>query len=526
MPELPKVSQDFVADATEYLAALDEMIAKNEELLGSIDQVKEAIDTLNGKTIDINLNVEEVAQQCVEIDEMISAIPDRKNVVINVETEGDDTGKLGNLDQRLLDSYVAKIAEVEAAERALNEQLLDSYVAKIAEVEAAERALNERMLDSYVAKVAEVEAAEKALNEHMLDSYIEKVAEVEAEQAALNEHMLESYVEAVAKAEAEVAAEIEAASAASEAAYRRGIGAVNDWAAQTGNAYRTVGQATEEMARNDDLLGAATDRLASQAAQAHYAFDYTINDLKVMQGLLYGLADSEDSATGRFAAMGAAIAGLVGQWAALKNAFAGNLWTGGPLAGQLNGILGPLKSWHLIADGILEATIAITSALIALIPAVAAVAPAFQDIYTHLTAVHQVSVALGQTIPPLSGWFEKMQHAMAPTAIELYGAALNTLNGEMSRSGSALNQDIAIVGHSFENVAVKIQGWLAQQGNMNRVLASGRSFLGQFASALGNVVNATSNLLRASPGTAHALLAIIDAATGLFNLFSSCRRRS
>ena len=33
MPELPKVSQDFVADATEYLAALDEMIAKNEELL-------------------------------------------------------------------------------------------------------------------------------------------------------------------------------------------------------------------------------------------------------------------------------------------------------------------------------------------------------------------------------------------------------------------------------------------------------------------------------------------------------------
>ena len=87
MPSLPPVEQSFTADASGYLAGIEEMMAvadefivKNRDVIASIGEMQTAIDGLHGKDIQITLNEDEVLEQVAYIREIIDdGIPDSKD---------------------------------------------------------------------------------------------------------------------------------------------------------------------------------------------------------------------------------------------------------------------------------------------------------------------------------------------------------------------------------------------------------------------------------------------------------------
>jgi hypothetical protein len=103
MPELPKVSQDFEANAGPYLAGIEAMLAANERLIASIEEIQEAIDSLHGRDIEFDLNADDVLEQVAEIKEYLDGIPDHKTVLITIGETG-DTGDAANAVNDLTDA--------------------------------------------------------------------------------------------------------------------------------------------------------------------------------------------------------------------------------------------------------------------------------------------------------------------------------------------------------------------------------------------------------------------------------------
>ena len=121
VPELPRVEQTFTADVTDYVAKMEELVAANQEFIDSVDdamgkleEFRVALDSLpDEKNIRIDLNEDDILEQVAYIREVLGGIPDHKNVTVTTKTTGEGTAP-GNLDQRLLDSYLAEVAKAEA----------------------------------------------------------------------------------------------------------------------------------------------------------------------------------------------------------------------------------------------------------------------------------------------------------------------------------------------------------------------------------------------------------------------------
>ena len=97
MVDLPKVEQSFEADATKYLAGIEEMIQANAALVRSVEesvaQVNAALATIpDEKNVKVELNEDDVLEQVAYIRELLNGIPDHKNVVVTVEQMGNATG--------------------------------------------------------------------------------------------------------------------------------------------------------------------------------------------------------------------------------------------------------------------------------------------------------------------------------------------------------------------------------------------------------------------------------------------------
>ncbi len=88
--ELPKVSQDFTADAEDYLAEMDRLITKNRDVIDSIGKVQAAIDGLHDKEIKVTLDGEdEVLEQVAYIRELMGGLEDKTvTVFVKYVSEG------------------------------------------------------------------------------------------------------------------------------------------------------------------------------------------------------------------------------------------------------------------------------------------------------------------------------------------------------------------------------------------------------------------------------------------------------
>ena len=77
------MSQSFSADVEDYLAAMDELIAKNRDVITSIGEVQTAIDGLHDREVKVTLNEDEVLEQVAYIREVLAGIPDEKTIRVN-----------------------------------------------------------------------------------------------------------------------------------------------------------------------------------------------------------------------------------------------------------------------------------------------------------------------------------------------------------------------------------------------------------------------------------------------------------
>jgi len=213
--------------------------------------------------------------------------------------------------------------------------------------------------------------------------------------------------------------------------------------------------------------------------------------------------------------IGGFFGGLAGAAGGGLNAVANNNLFGGAGIGWLTGI-GGIAGWHVLTDLIVEGLISIGTAALAAGAGIAALGPTFGNINDHLQAVNSVSKALGQNIPPLSTDFQKLTTAMAPRAIELYGAGINIVNNALKNTGPGVGQVVNL----FDTWAAKLVNWSNAQQGFGFILKTGTGYLSQFGTLLGTLGNAFSNMLHDDPGIARYLLDILQAVAQLVNQFS------
>jgi NlpC/P60 family len=225
------------------------------------------------------------------------------------------------------------------------------------------------------------------------------------------------------------------------------------------------------------------------------------------------------AATAGVAALAAGLRGLVpavtateGAWAKLQSwAFKG----GGGLWG-LGSAIGGVKLWHVVLDGVIEAIIAVTGAVIAATAGVAALSESMYDVGVRFQAVRTVSSALGTDIPPLTGKFDDLMTAMAPRSIEIFGGALGIVRSQ----AQDLQKVIEPVVDLFDTWVAEIDIWVSHQQTFAGAITHGTGYLAQFGQIVGQITEAIHNLLSKDPGIAHYLLEILVAASALFDAFT------
>ena len=203
-----------------------------------------------------------------------------------------------------------------------------------------------------------------------------------------------------------------------------------------------------------------------------------------------------------------------GWWGVLQHDV--QLW-GGAFDGVDKTLIDHVATWHIVLDGLLEATIAVTGAVIALGYAFVALEPAGQDIYDRLKAIETVSHATGVNIAPLTGKFQSLQQAMAPRAIELYGDALNALNSD---DINPLDRAIEGVVNLLDKWGAEIDIWMTKSDGMTGAIQKGTGYLDQLGQLIADIVVAIGNLMKAEPGVAHFVLDFVDGFAKAFDVLT------
>lgn len=165
-------------------------------------------------------------------------------------------------------------------------------------------------------------------------------------------------------------------------------------------------------------------------------------------------------------------------------------------------LIGSIQLWHIALDGVLETTILVTEATLALAETALVAAPGIESIYVHLKAVNEVSKALNQNIPPFNGNLAEMAHQFASLDVTALGGVLNLFG----HSGGAFQQVTTEVGVGINNIIAKLDLWNAAQAHTGILAHDGAEALHQLAVVAGEVFIAFTNFAKADPGTLHYLL--------------------
>jgi SLT domain-containing protein len=219
MPELPKISEDFTADATGYLAAVQAMIDKTQELTDEVAELHDAIDDLpNIKNIEINVTGDAI-DTIAQIKEDIAAL-DGKTILINVVYKriGDAPGGLAPIQQivdvttvsnggDLLDTMKQDAEELTQVGEAFDEaSAAGKDFGEVTTLDAAaQRVLNNVLNDTSI-NAQQQAAALKNVTDAMREARIETENDAAAQKA-----IADSYADAARQIDANSAADRAAA---------------------------------------------------------------------------------------------------------------------------------------------------------------------------------------------------------------------------------------------------------------------------------------------------------------------------
>lgn len=530
MAELPPVSQRFDADVSGYTSGIEEMIQaadrfleKNREVIDSVNALHAALDALPDTKV---INV--IYRQTTE-----GNAPSGGNVV-NTSTLGNNSSSLSGLQNQISRSnsgYQQLIGNNNAASESM-----DEFAAAALNAARAESAAG---VEINTLSHEQIQATTDALNamhdnEAALSRYTD--ASADAAMAALRvanstrseAEALEDTKQAFADwvAGAEVARglndgllndniQLAATQALAAAAMSRLDGYMIDYAGRI----RDADVATQDYVARQAMLneitatGEAVDRsrtdtlLASTGATLAAARASALADeaTKVLNG---DLGESAAAAT----ASGSAASRAYGFWRLLGREV--TLWGG--IFGD-NKITGQVQLWHILLDGLIETTIGLTEATIGLAIAFATMAPAAMDIATHLKSVWEVSTALHENIPPLTGNFQELARSLAPQVVELYGGALDLFTHKTGALTVAAHQ----LATGFDDWIAKLDLWSDSQQHTGAIMLESVEVLHQFETIMDNLGLAFDNFLKADPGTVHFLLDFLEGATKVLDVITS-----
>jgi len=187
-------------------------------------------------------------------------------------------------------------------------------------------------------------------------------------------------------------------------------------------------------------------------------------------------------------------------------------WVGRILSASINGV----KLWHVAVSAVLEGLTAAVSATAAAAVGLAAMAPAAIDVADQMKNIRTVNETMGQQIPSLSRNFSQLSASLAPQVIEAFGGAV----GLVARNNDALGRTAHQVTGMVDDLVAKLDLWSKSQLGIGTILQHGVNFLSQFGDIIGHLGDSILNLLKASPGTAHFLLDLIDGFTKILDWVS------
>lgn len=254
-----------------------------------------------------------------------------------------------------------------------------------------------------------------------------------------------------------------------------------------------------QVSHMQDLAAAAgVSRLAALAGARQAA------EMRVLASVVGGVAGGFGGGGGRppetAPAAGGGDAG--GGW--LSALLARRPGGGGGVLGQvpLFGGIAAVSGLHLALDAAFEAASLLVTSVGTLAVGLAALgavaAPTIGDIKDRMTAVYDVSQATGHTIPPLTGAFQNLADAMAPTVVQGFGDALTLLN---TKSG-ALTQLIHWMGSTVDRVfAQLVVDFQHGQGGLATFFHIGEQNAAGLGTVFENVGHAIMNLIRVAETT-------------------------
>jgi hypothetical protein len=179
-------------------------------------------------------------------------------------------------------------------------------------------------------------------------------------------------------------------------------------------------------------------------------------------------------------------------------------------------MVGAIPLWHILMDGILETSITLIEATVALTAFGLAAAPAAEDVYNHIKSVDDVVKTLGIDIPPVTGHMHDLGRAIAPQVLELFGGAMNLV----SSNGSSLADVIGRIVTGFDDWMAKLDIFEGKQAHDSGLVKSGADVLQQMSVILDNLGGALTNLVKADPGTVHFLGDLLEAGSKLIEIFT------
>lgn len=173
------------------------------------------------------------------------------------------------------------------------------------------------------------------------------------------------------------------------------------------------------------------------------------------------------------------------------------------------GIFASIGAVHLLGEAVIETAGTLVPAALAFAAFGAAAAGPVTDIYTRMQNLHTVVTATGQSLYPFGNQLSRIQDAVRPQVMLLFGDALTIAGAKTGaftrlaeQGGTALDQ----LGARFTFAVTHGSGFSAFLAN------SGQDLLG-WGNLVGNLGGILGNFLKQLPGYARYLLGFADTVT-------------
>lgn len=546
MPELPSINEDFTADASGYLAALQAMIDKTQQLTNQVNELHAAIDALpDVKNIEINITGTAVAT-LTAIREDLDALDDR-TIVVNIVYKnigGPDTIKEAT-------QVVQQVVLPGNDTVKQQEQIIQQVDQNMGGNEGTEG------FDQAAAAAHELDDELVGLRKEYADLAIQSGITREEAVKDFDE------VAATMRAMGNTADEVNQAITEENAKLSDSINRINDDTAEEGVSFSKLSGMIREAQAGIFSYGAATDSSTVKNNSFDDSIQGVLNKLAaenlsakesaaILAQLAYSMQSigqhSEETAHDMsiFATMIESAGGDVDKFesrvadgSSMLIAFSSAIHDAGssvgaamiPLSAASFGITGIATAIHLVVMGTFEflavflpAMFAAGAAALVMMQGVGVVSDGLKSMYT---ATEALGPALGTTAGDMLGLGHSLQTAQNvanPGVYELLGEALigvKEATGPTTQGLSSFGQMGLDVEHILEGFAAKIDIDLRDSmGQLRGLISGGVQDLVEFGQILGNIGHSILNLASDMPGLAEIVLKVVDALSQLLKWIS------